>query len=76
MLPVKLFSATEEHHVRLREIHAADSGRVQHRQFCETEDREIPYEEVWRGWELSLGDRAVAVVTPWCSSVGGWRSVR
>ncbi|MFE5021492.1 Ku protein, partial [Streptomyces sp. NPDC056690] len=27
VLPVKLFSATEEHRVRLREIHAADSGR-------------------------------------------------
>ncbi|MFF1594078.1 Ku protein [Streptomyces sp. NPDC058286] len=55
VLPVKLFSATEEHHVRLREIHAADSGRVQHRRFCEAEDREIPYEEVGRGWELPDG---------------------
>ncbi|MFF1400067.1 Ku protein [Streptomyces sp. NPDC058287] len=43
VLPVKLYSATEEHKVRLREIHAADSGRVQHRRFCEAEDREIPY---------------------------------
>lgn len=55
VLPVKLSSATEEHHVRLREIHAADSGRVQHRRFCEAEDREIPYEEVGRGWELPDG---------------------
>ncbi|WP_405785202.1 Ku protein [Streptomyces sp. NBC_01378] len=55
VLPVKLFSATEEHRVRLREIHAADSGRVQHRRFCEAEDREIPYEEVGRGWELPDG---------------------
>lgn len=47
--------ATEEHHVRLREIHAADSGRVQHRRFCEAEDREIPYAEVGRGWELPDG---------------------
>ncbi|MFD7781336.1 hypothetical protein [Streptomyces sp. NPDC059753] len=36
VLPVKLFSATEEHQVRLREIHAADSGRVQHRRFPRT----------------------------------------
>jgi DNA end-binding protein Ku len=55
VLPVKLFSATEEHTVRLREIHAADSGRVQHRRFCEAEDREIGYEEVGRGWELPDG---------------------
>ncbi|MEK0099069.1 MULTISPECIES: Ku protein [unclassified Streptomyces] len=51
-LPEKLFSATDEHPVRLREIHAPDSGRVQHRRFCEAEDREIPYQEVRRGWEL------------------------
>ncbi|MFG2525804.1 Ku protein [Streptomyces sp. NPDC048527] len=36
VLPVKLFSATEEHKVRLREIHAADNGRVQRRRFCAT----------------------------------------
>ncbi|MFD3565564.1 Ku protein [Streptomyces sp. NPDC058686] len=36
-------------------MHAADSGMVQHRRFCEAEDREIPYEEVGRGWELPDG---------------------
>jgi DNA end-binding protein Ku len=55
VLPVKPFPATAEHQVRLREIHAADSGRVQHRRFCEAEDREIGYEEVGRGWELPDG---------------------
>ncbi|MGW6145284.1 hypothetical protein [Streptomyces sp. NPDC055140] len=34
VLPVKLFPATEEHQVRLREIHAADNGRVQHPRLC------------------------------------------
>ncbi|WP_406100954.1 hypothetical protein OG698_01660 [Streptomyces sp. NBC_01003] len=28
---------------------------MQHRRFCEAEDREIPYEEVGRGWELPDG---------------------
>ncbi|MEV6654910.1 Ku protein [Streptomyces sp. NPDC051219] len=54
-LPVKLYSATEEHQVRLREIHTADASRVQHRRFCEAEDREIPYEQVGRGWEMPDG---------------------
>ncbi|MFD4653217.1 Ku protein [Streptomyces sp. NPDC058441] len=55
VLPVQLFSATEEHRVWLREVQAADGGRVQHRRFCEAEDREIGYEEVGRGWELPDG---------------------
>ncbi|MER5973322.1 Ku protein [Streptomyces sp. NPDC002055] len=54
-LPVKLYSATEEQRVRLREVHAADAGRVRHRRVCEAEDREISWEEVGRGWELPDG---------------------
>ncbi|MET8679976.1 Ku protein [Streptomyces sp. NPDC004647] len=59
-LPAKLYSATEEHAVRLREIHSADGGRVRHRRVCEVEDREIPYEEVGRGWPMPDG-RMVAL---------------
>ncbi|GGU11209.1 non-homologous end joining protein Ku [Streptomyces lateritius] len=54
-LSVRLYTATEEHHVRLREIHTADVSRVRHRRDCEAEDREIPYEEVGRGWEMPDG---------------------
>jgi DNA end-binding protein Ku len=54
-LPVKLYPATEEHPVRLREIHTADGGRVRRLHICETENREIPYEEVGRGWETPDG---------------------
>ena len=45
-LPVRLYGATEEHAVRLHEIHAADGSRVEHRRFCRAENREIPYDEV------------------------------
>lgn len=54
-MPVRLYAATEERSVRLREVHAADGGRVRHRRWCEAEDREIPYGEVGRGWELPDG---------------------
>ena len=54
-VPVRLYTATEEHHVRLREIHTADASRVRHRRVCEVEDREIPYEEIGRGWEMPDG---------------------
>ncbi|MFD9604778.1 Ku protein [Streptomyces sp. NPDC059970] len=55
-LPVQLFAATEEHPVRLHEIHTADSGRVEHRRFCRVEGREIPYEEVGRGFAMPDGN--------------------
>ncbi|WP_179382523.1 Ku protein [Streptomyces sp. SA15] len=54
-LPIRLYAATEEHPVRLHEIHVADGSRVEHRRFCKAESREIPYEEVGRGFELGDG---------------------
>ncbi|MEV8312336.1 Ku protein [Streptomyces flavidovirens] len=60
-LPIRLYAATEEHSVRLHEIHVADHSRVEHRRFCKAEGREIPYEEVGRGFAISLGVRGVAL---------------
>ncbi|NUK23701.1 non-homologous end joining protein Ku [Streptomyces lunaelactis] len=54
-MPVRLYAATEEHPVRLHEIHTADGSRVEHRRFCRAEDREIPYEEVGRGFSMPDG---------------------
>ncbi|KUN40427.1 hypothetical protein AQJ30_07200 [Streptomyces longwoodensis] len=54
-MPIKLYAATEEHPVRLREIHIVDGSRVEHRRFCRAENREIPYDQVGRGFELADG---------------------
>jgi DNA end-binding protein Ku len=59
-LPVRLYAATEEHPVRLHEIHTADGSRVEHRRFCRAEGREIPFEEVGRGFAMPDG-RMVAL---------------
>lgn len=54
-LPCRLFGATEEHSVRLHEIHTADGSRVEHRRFCRAEGREIPPEELGRGFAMPDG---------------------
>ncbi|MGX1886822.1 non-homologous end joining protein Ku [Streptomyces sp. NPDC055287] len=54
-LPIRLYAATEEHPVRLHEIHSADGSRVEHRRFCAAEGREIPFEEVGRGVSMPGG---------------------
>lgn len=38
-VPIRLYAATEEHPVRLREIHIPDGSRVEHRRFCRAENR-------------------------------------
>src|SRR5215212_2528307 len=58
-IPVKLYSAVEPRTVRFREVHLEDAGRIQHRRFCSKEDREVPYEEVVKGYEVAKGEYVV-----------------
>ena len=52
-VPVKLYSATESRTVHFHEVHLADGSRIEHRRFCSKEDKEVPYEEVVKGYEVS-----------------------
>jgi DNA end-binding protein Ku len=52
-VPVKLYSAVDPQTVRFREVHIPDEAKVEHRRFCSAEDREVPYDEVVKGFEVS-----------------------
>ena len=58
-VPVKLYSATESKTVHFHEVHEPDGARIEHRRFCAEEDREVPYEEVVKGYEVSEGEYVV-----------------
>ncbi|MFJ9417332.1 Ku protein [Streptomyces sp. NPDC101227] len=53
VLPCRLYPATEEHAVRLWEIHKTDAGRSRHRRVCGIDGQEVPCEDVGRGYELA-----------------------
>jgi len=55
-VPVKLYTATESKTVHFHEVHLEDGARIEHRRFCEKEKREVPYEEVARGFEVRKGE--------------------
>jgi DNA end-binding protein Ku len=58
-LPVKLHTATSSKDVHFTEVHAKDGAKIEHRRFCSKEDKEVPYEEVAKGYEVSEGKFAV-----------------
>ena len=58
-VPVRLYPATQEHNVPLHQVHVKDGSRVRMKRFCEAEDREIPYEEIGRGYESPTGPTVV-----------------
>ncbi len=59
-VPVRLVSAVRRQDFHFHQLHAEDGARVQHRRFCSVEDREVPREEIVRGYELE-GGRYVVV---------------
>jgi DNA end-binding protein Ku len=52
-VPIKLYSATESKTVHFNEVHAKDGARIEHRRICPKEDREVDYDEVVKGFEVS-----------------------
>jgi DNA end-binding protein Ku len=58
-VPVKVFTLVEDKTVSFRQVHAKDGGKIEHRRFCSQEDREVPYEEVVKGYELGDGTYVV-----------------
>jgi DNA end-binding protein Ku len=51
-VPIKLYSAMEDRTVHFHEVHLADGARVEHRPFCSKEDKEVPRDEIVKGYEM------------------------
>jgi len=58
-IPVKVYSATDERGVSLRQVHAADGGRIRYRRVCEVDGAEVPYSDIAKGYDLGGGDLVV-----------------
>ncbi|MEV0280112.1 Ku protein [Streptomyces sp. NPDC050610] len=58
-VPVKLYAATEDHGVRLHEVHDKDGGRVRRRSVCSVCGEEVGYEHIAKGYEDDEGRTAI-----------------
>ncbi|SCK40282.1 Ku protein [Streptomyces sp. WMMB 322] len=54
-IPIKVVSATENHSVSFHQVHTSDGGRIRYRKVCELEEREVPREEIGKGFETGDG---------------------
>jgi DNA end-binding protein Ku len=54
-VPIKVNSATEDKSVHFHQVHAADGSRIKQKRICSKENKEVPYKEVAKGYELSGG---------------------
>jgi DNA end-binding protein Ku len=58
-IPVKLYTATEEKDVRFHLVHKKDGARIVEKRFCSAEDKEVSWDEVAKGYEVSKGEYVV-----------------
>lgn len=56
-VPVKLFSATEDHDVALHQVHAADGGRIRYERKCEIDGKTVEYKDIAKAYDD--GERTV-----------------
>src|SRR5436190_6440450 len=54
-VPIKVYAAAQPKQIRFRELHEKDAAPLEHRRVCSKEDKEIPFDEVVRGYETSPG---------------------
>lgn len=50
-VPVKVYSATEDHDVPLHQVHNADGGRIRYQRICEIDGEVVPYADIDRAYD-------------------------
>ncbi len=58
-VPVKLYSATEEHDLQLHQVHDADGGRIRYQRKCEVCGRKVEFSHIDKAYDD--GDRTVVL---------------
>lgn len=71
-VPVKVYSATEDHDVSLHQVHAADGGRIRYQRICEIDGEVVPYAEIDRAYDD--GERTVVLTKDDLASLPAERS--
>lgn len=58
-VPVRLFSATENHDVQFRQVHEKDGGRIKYQRVCAIDGEEVAYADIAKGYETSDGQMVI-----------------
>lgn len=58
-VPVRLYSATENHDVQFRQVHREDGGRIKYKRTCSIDGEEVAYDDIAKGYETEDGDMVV-----------------
>jgi DNA end-binding protein Ku len=58
-VPVRLYSATENHDVQFRQVHREDGGRIKMQRICSIDGQQVSYDDIAKGYETEDGQMVV-----------------
>ncbi|HEY7051064.1 MAG TPA: Ku protein [Mycobacterium sp.] len=58
-VPVKVYSATEDHDVKFHQVHAKDNGRIRYKRVCEICGEVVEYRDIARAYESDDGQTVI-----------------
>jgi DNA end-binding protein Ku len=58
-VPIKLYSAVESKAVHFSEVHVKDGAQIEHRRICPKEEKEVPYKQIVKGYEVAPDEYVV-----------------
>lgn len=58
-VPVRLYSATENHDVQFRQVHREDGGRIRYQRVCAIDGEQVSYDDIAKGYETDDGQLVV-----------------
>jgi DNA end-binding protein Ku len=58
-VPIRLYSATENHDVKFRQVHREDGGRIKYQRICSIDGAQVSYDDIAKGYETEDGEMVV-----------------
>ena len=58
-VPVKVYSATEDHDLKFHQVHATDNGRIKYKRVCEECGEAVEYRDIAKAYESDNGQTVV-----------------
>jgi DNA end-binding protein Ku len=58
-VPVRLYSATENHDVQFRQVHREDGGRIRYQRVCSIDGEQVAYADIAKGYETEDGQMVI-----------------
>ncbi|OKH63227.1 DNA repair protein [Mycobacterium sp. SWH-M1] len=58
-VPVKVYSATEDHDIKFHQVHAKDNGRIRYKRVCEVDGEVVEYRDIAKAYESDDGQTVI-----------------